>query len=49
MSQSFKLADFDLDPNILGKGFMAKIFKAKHKPSQKYYALKAIDLSKAGD
>lgn len=47
MSQTFKLKDFDLDENILGSGFMAKIYKAVHKPSQKTYALKAIDLSKA--
>jgi len=31
MKPSFKLSDFDLDPNILGKGYMAKIYKAIHK------------------
>jgi serine/threonine protein kinase len=49
MNLTFKLNEFDLDQNILGKGFMAKIFKAYHRPTKKTYALKAIDIKKAGE
>ena len=47
MTDNYKFTDFDIDKTPLGSGYIAKIYKAFHKPSNRFYALKAIDIRKA--
>ena len=48
MSIQFAISDFNIDKTPLGSGYIAQIFKAFHKPTGKYFALKRIDIEKAG-
>lgn len=48
MSKKFKLNEFEIEKTPLGSGYIAKIYKAFHLPSKKFYALKRIDIQKAG-
>lgn len=40
---TFKLSDFNIEREV-GKGAYAKVYKALHVSSNKYFALKSIDL-----
>ena len=43
----FVINDFDIDKTPLGSGYIAQIFKAFHRPSNKFFALKRIEVDKA--
>ena len=43
MSELIKLNDLDIDfKKSLGKGYIAEVFKARHKITGKFYAVKVV-------